>query len=65
MMPMNRTVRDHCERVRNSRRCAMRTGCNDRVMPSDGCCPICGKTFGALTMKNILLMWLKNLFMHV
>jgi len=42
MMPMGRSVRDHCDRVRNSDRCTMRSNCNNMIMPSDGCCPICG-----------------------
>ena len=37
------SVSDHCERVRSSSRCETRSNCANMVLPSDGCCPICGK----------------------
>jgi reversion-inducing cysteine-rich kazal motif protein len=33
-----------CTRLRGSGRCSNLTGCRYRIRPSDGCCPVCGKT---------------------
>lgn len=40
----NETVTDFCARVRNRRRCRSQQNCNTIVLPTDGCCPICGKS---------------------
>ena len=61
MMPMSRTVSDHCARVRSSSRCTMRRNCNNRIMPSDGCCPICGKVFNVLA---VVAMFIRISLLH-
>lgn len=44
----NGTVKEKCVQLRKSRRCAeIPAACTVRVIPEDGCCPICG---GALTI---------------
>ena len=39
----NETVNTFCARVRASGRCPNRTNCSTITVPSDGCCPICGR----------------------
>ena len=37
------TPRQRCMQVRENGRCPSLQGCAMRVLPSDACCPVCGK----------------------
>lgn len=37
------TPDSRCKRMKENKRCPRLTNCTRRVMPEDGCCPVCGK----------------------
>ena len=48
------TPATRCQMVRSRNMCSNITGCDRMVMPSDGCCPVCGKYF-KLTVQSLYI----------
>lgn len=45
---VNETIESFCKRVRDGNHCKIPTDCKKVIKPTDGCCPICGKTHSML-----------------